>query len=135
MCLQKKLHAKSKKAKEDVVCYKVVNQDLSALVFPSFKYKLNEMAQSGLISNDYVVFEGLHSFANKEEAMAFCKCLCKKCVIECVIPEGADYFEGLQSTLVDYNDIKITIKVKGYASNKLIPKEIIYEEVNNVKFG
>jgi hypothetical protein len=80
MCLQKKLHAKSKKAKEDVVCYKVVNQDLSALVFPSFKYKLNEMAQSGLISNDYVVFEGLHSFANKEEAMAFCKCLCKKCV-------------------------------------------------------
>lgn len=127
-----------KEATEDIICYKGVQVPyekwfkIKTFVLRKLKrfkdYKtyftedrvtigmtfvaMPELSQERLDwtkDNEEVLEAGfVHSFKNKEDAIAFAKARTYIDVVKCIIPKGTYYFEGINS---DYT--------KGYASTQL----------------
>jgi len=120
MCLTKLTTKKAKVAKEDIVCYKVLNKDLTS-PYKYFQYELGGCTKSDLeINNDLSVQYGLHSFKYKkganEEVEEWVTETTQRgdTIMQCVIPKGAEYYEGVFEGARMYTD------KASYASNELI---------------
>jgi len=132
MCLNLNINAKKHKAKSDLVCYKIARKDSinSRLVtyFQMAKISIGKTYTSELFRysvadrfnnkrSAYVDF-GLHSFKTYEQALMFYTdrdYVVGICLIKCVIPKGAWYYEGLFSTY------------DSYASSNLRYDEIVFD--------
>lgn len=119
MCLKVK-NVRSKKATEDILCYKVVKKnykgDLISPFYPKFVWQVgveagpNENAIRRFIPTD---IEGgyLHSFSTISGALdmtLFGSDRKNLRIYKCVIPKGTHYYEGMHSN-----------GFSGYASKKL----------------
>lgn len=119
MCLKVK-NVRSKKATEDILCYKVVlknhNGELTSPFYPKFVWQVgvetgpNERSIRRFIPKD---IEGgyLHSFSTISGAIDLKIFNINKGrmeIYECVIPKGTHYYEGMHSN-----------GFSGYASKKL----------------
>lgn len=115
MCLYPKY--KLKKAKHDIVCYKVMLNKKSN-IFYSIYWNTNEPWYIGefkkgkhVWGRDFI-FSGeigsgyIHSYKDERDAITSCDDFL--CVCKCIIPKGSYYYEGIHS------DGKY-----GYASKKL----------------
>lgn len=112
-------------AREDIVCYKVLmNQDNSLYAYyHNFKYEIGKLYRGSLVCSKthstseglYMnINEGFHSYSDIEYAKSNYREILKPAVIvKCVIPKGANFFEGEQNC------------GRGYASNQIIIKEIM----------
>lgn len=118
-------------ATEDITCYKVLTKDLKSPCYGQqyvlgilIKSDLNHILRNNDFQNNRVE-EGLHTFRFPEYAVRKSKTcwkvqnawthkngVCGRIVVECVIPKGSQYY-------IDVTDNE-------YASNQLIPKEIVY---------
>lgn len=118
-------------AEHDIVCYKTLTEDLVSPYF-NYQYVLGEKIESVLNISQGMVSKGLHTFVSFKQA-------CQEAiywhnqsipelgiigvdapiVVKCIIPQGSHYYVSLF-------DIE-------YASNQLIPLEIIYDATENAK--
>ena len=107
MCLDVINNAEIKTAKEDIVCWKFGKKEWgffrNFFVSPyyRFKYRVGKVykmegkleARETVISGDYIVNEGFHSFLGRKTASAF-SFIWDRYVAKCVIPKGTRYIEG-----------------------------------------
>ncbi len=121
MCFTIKTRRKLK-AKKDIICYKLVYEDLTPLYNfnDGFKYKLNKLendkGKKDILRINKSVYEypnidiGFHSYKTKK----MCKFVRiyiynKNIIIECIIPKGAHYY----------------VNNKEYVSDQIKPIKII----------
>lgn len=112
-------------AKHDIVCYKTLTEDLVSPCY-DHQYVLGEKIKSVLDNSHGMVTKGLHTFVTFERAYYEAKYtkwqnqrnsklgVYAPIVVKCIIPQGSHYYNsqfGLE-----------------YASNQLIPLEIIYDK-------
>lgn len=132
MCLLINKNQKPKIAKEPIICYKCLTEDMLSPCFGQ-KYKLGQLITSEFsieIGNNCDTIEkGLHTFANELEAKYIGREFSwwnqitgeyppehASIIVKCIIPKGASYYKAESMTTgVSYE----------YASNQLIPLEII----------
>lgn len=126
-------------AQEDITCYKVLkiyNPEwevelgrkrksektvLKSYYNPKFKWNIDKHYRSRLVieprhlTNNYSVNKAFHSYQTLESAKSFCKSslILPGVIVRCIIPKGAKYCVGQQGN------------EDGYASNRMIMKEII----------
>ena len=130
MCLSNLTTKKAKTAKEDIVCFKALDENLLS-PYKNHKYELGVKVSIDprypLCRNeDEEITRGLHSFQTLEDAKTEpvlwhsvyqYSTMSKNIVIhKAIIPKGAKYFEGVSIM----KDIYIR---KAYASNELIVLE------------
>ena len=115
MCLTA-THRRVKIAKEDIVCYKLLDSKLKS-PFKGFKYKLNKLTVSNLDipDEDKDIYKGLHAYQNISSANSDIKGIrlffgIITDVYKAIIPKGSRYYLG------KHNDI---------VSNQMIIKELI----------
>lgn len=117
-------------ATKDIICYKVLCKNNQHEYFSPcmhFIYKLNKCVSSNFsftlststsflpqkeytilksLENFNCVTQGLHSFKYLSAAVGFKDCFIKEgIVMECTIPKGSWYYEGLHNELVSDNII------------------------------
>ena len=113
MCLNIKKDQKPKIAKRNITVYKVVDKEDNELTTPWYflVVEIGEEYSSKLIiqsdSFNPIITEGLHSFADLEEATADAEDDALV-LIKCIIPKGSIYYKGIDC----FNN-------QSYASNKL----------------
>lgn len=138
MCLITKM-TEPKIAEKDITCYKVLkiyNPEwevesgrkrksnktiLKSYYNPKFKWNIDKRYRSRLVieprhlTNNYSVTKAFHSYQTLESAKSFCKSslIHPGVIVRCIIPKGAKYCAG------EYGN------EHGYASNRMIMKEII----------
>ena len=134
MCLYT-TQLKPRVAKSDMTCYKVLTKDLVSPCYNQ-QYVLGEKIKSVLSHFRNTVTQGLHTFACLEYACNEARYtiwhnirtpeLSDKApiVIKCIIPQGSLYYSSYH-----YNSPS-TVQ---YASNQLIPLEIVYDATENAK--
>lgn len=93
-----------KVAKEDLVCYKILEVFSDGDLRSPFRYirvHLGEQMESELDEkpNGSEVRYGLHTLCDKEEAVGLLKTyrdvfMCQFVLVRCVIPKGAKYYKG-----------------------------------------
>ena len=122
-------------AKSDMTCYKVLTKDLVSPCYNQ-QYVLGEKIQSVLDYSQGVVNKGLHTFACLEQACYEARNTCWRnqrnpnlsdrapIVVKCIIPQGSLYYSSYC-----YNSPS-TVE---YASNQLIPLEIVYDAAEYIK--
>ena len=136
MCIEVK-NIFPKRAKTDIVCYKLLKEDMTA-PYTGFQYDFKEYKANGLFTllkdiKNFIIEKPrsvkgepyyyysiglLHTY--KKPALSFVKCkYLKRRLFKCIIPKGTYYYESSDSDK--------------YASRKLrIVEEILYNEfVNN----
>lgn len=138
MCLRVENEATVKIAQEDIVCYKVMRKSILGLLSPykQERYNLKELKKAvigklelfpifSFYGHDPLQFkaieEGLHSFMELEEAVAFMGGGDFYVICSATIPKGSEYYEGRF-------DIVRTLKnnsYKSYVSNQLILQVIL----------
>lgn len=133
MCLYNAENVKT--AEADIECYKLLWEvarwkylpflKARKLISPFYKmrYEIGKTYESKIVhyvgksfAEDYsVVTNGLHSFANKDDAASFMKryTIMGDVLVRCVIPKGSEYSTGT------------FIGTLSYASNKITAVEII----------
>lgn len=143
MCLFVNSDAKYKRAKEDIICYKVgymldKQLDIHRAIFVSlcqqYPYfigkeqytKLQKYPSEHPLHSPLMCVErGIHTFKIKDECTAYAKNFSSKIwtlshrtvyIAECIIPKGSLYYEGTFGVDIPY---------RSYASNKLIINKII----------
>lgn len=126
-----------KMAEKDITCYKVLkiyNPEwegesgrkgkktvLQSYYNPKFKWNVDKHYRSRLVieprhlTNNYSVNKAFHAYQTLESAKSFCKSSLKHpgVIVRCIIPKGAKYCAGQHGN------------EDGYASNRMIMKEII----------
>ena len=122
-------------AKSDMTCYKVLTKDLVSPCYNQ-QYVLGEKIKSVLDYSRNIVTKGLHTFARLEHACNEARYtiwqnkrtpeLSDKApiVVKCIIPQGSLYYSSHHYS---------SPSAVEYASNQLIPLEIIYDATENVK--
>jgi hypothetical protein len=131
MCLSK--ISEKKIATKNIVCYKVVRiYQKSNYMYTYYQEAIAELGEtyfSNIIiedDNGLTVEKGLHSFTDLSYAMKFIKIrpdnynYTKLLIIKCVIPKGAEYYEG-----------KFIDHLYGYISNSYASTELKYIKVVN----
>ena len=113
MCLVlKSTFTWAKKAKKDIIVYKVIKEDNGMYKTPcqNFVVKIGETYTSKLNKHSSVVEEGLHSFENFSDANfeAMCCIWHKHIVVKCIIPKGSKYYKGLFGSYDSYVSNKLT---------------------------
>ena len=121
MCLTNLTTKKAKTAKEDIPCFKVLDNYLFS-PYQNLRYCIgNKMSTKDTIrpNEDGAVNRGLHSFMELGDAQTELSIWVMKEVVvyKAVIPKGAKYFEGV-SNMFDGLYFR-----KSYASNELIVLE------------
>lgn len=123
MCLTVKRFAFKKKAKKDIVCYKVLYKwgYTYRSQFQRFEYVTGMMYNTELgkkvkdpFNREWDIYQGFHSYANKEDSKP--KRLCAEIsavCMQCIIPKGSYYYEGKFG------------KCKSYASESIIIDHIV----------
>lgn len=134
MCLYT-TQLKPRVAKSDMTCYKVLTKDLVSPCYNQ-QYVLGEKIQSVLDYFQGVITEGLHTFVYLDQACYEARYtiwynkrtpeLSDKApiVVKCIIPQGSLYYSSY------YYNSPSTVQ---YASNQLIPLEIVYDATENAK--
>ena len=122
-------------AKSDMTCYKVLTKDLVSPCYNQ-QYVLGEKIESVLNHFRNTITKGLHTFACLEYACNEARYtiwynkrtpeLSDKApiVVKCIIPQGSLYYSSHHYS---------SPSAVEYASNQLIPLEIIYDATENVK--
>ena len=122
-------------AEKDITCYKVLTKDLVSPCYNQ-QYVLGEKIKSVLDYFRNIVTKGLHTFARLEHACNEARYtiwqnkrtpeLSDKApiVVKCIIPQGSLYYSSHHYS---------SPSAVEYASNQLIPLEIIYDATENVK--
>ena len=108
MCFRLTKKQRIKIAKEDIICYKIVDKYLKS-IFQGFQYKLGETysisefpAYTQLNVRDVLlIYEGFHSYINDPCA------LIGTLRIKCVIPKGSKYHVNKEEDVYVSNSIKI----------------------------
>lgn len=122
MCLTAKWYSRPKTAKEDIICYKYLEESYfkESLVTPYMNWPIvigeTYTATFGITKKGFfgkvVINAGLHSFVNlkdvKDEGSY------GSILVKCIIPKGAKYYFGKFKYVLDT-----------YASDKLTYVEII----------
>lgn len=132
MCL---VDVKRIKNEEDIICYKVLYYDniTSNFYSPYFTRKKWIIGRTESLKdrtlpivkdlhfNRNVIQEGAyHSYKNLNDAIRSIKHISGRVVVKCVIPKNSKYvYEGVNG---------IVGASEGYASQKLKPLEIVYDE-------
>lgn len=134
MCLLINKNQKPQIATEPIICYKCLTMDMLSPCYRQ-KYEFDKLLTSefSIEIGNYCdkVKKGLHTFAEESEAKCIARDFCwwtqisDECypehasvVVKCIIPKGATYYKAESMTTgVSYE----------YASNQLIPLEIIYQ--------
>ena len=131
MCLRIKIDQEPQIAKEPIICYKCLTEDMLSPCFGQ-KYKLGQLITSEFSIKKMCYYntieKGLHTFAEESEA----KCMARDfgwynrisgyigipapIVVKCEIPVGAFYYKGVSM------NVGVTYE---YTSNQLLPLEII----------
>ena len=132
MCANVGLFTRIRRAKEDIVCYKILEQDLNdicmfhpTLCNQGFVYRLGEISYSGVLLRKkftccrLVIKEGLHSLCYKQdvEELASVFRFPHTVVAKCVIPKGTRYIKG---TCGAYN-------YDCYVAEDLMVEEVLYK--------
>jgi hypothetical protein len=127
-------------AETDIKCYKVVrkrNNKFSSL-YQYAKVNLNKTYYSDIITIDNKIEIGLHSFKtlNDVKKLFHLRGLTDiYCVIECIIPKDAEYYEGnfiiyKFGTPIEYNLNSIASNLNSIASNAITYKKNITKSFN-----
>lgn len=110
-------------AKEDVVCYKIIqlnpnNGKYESYFYSKKKWKLNQLYSTTLNKSGEYVLEGFHSYAHYQDALEKLeKEMPLGCIlVKCVIPKDSIVYKG------KHND------TEGYTSNKITMTEIILKK-------
>ena len=90
-------------AKEDITCYKVIHKNFTSLYY-SFQYVVGELVKSDIViestPEDYDIIDvGLHSYTDLQIAIKTHNAgvniyLAAPIIVECIIPEGSEYYEN-----------------------------------------
>lgn len=145
MCLTVTSITKKQIATEDIVCYKFMRKYghsafssndkkayspyRNAIYFPKKKYTsiLGQVRSNILFPTSHFVEEGFHSFAQEKDARTGIECdtmlndahgIYTLQIYKCIIPKGAEYYEGVYANALSY------------CSNQII----IEKEIENDKF-
>lgn len=109
---------------KNIICYKLCylfihNEYLS--VYRGHHYYLNKIIKSTIgrprfnnKTKEYIIYSGLHSFKNIEDAIKESKNFNLASILKCIISKGVNYTEGLY---ISPNGISY----ESYVSNRLIP--------------
>lgn len=107
-------------AEKDIICYKVINKDMSSLFHNDFKWELGKMYHSWMEAvNDIEdrnkeIHQAFHSYETLEDLKKAYFSATSPCLtVKCTIPKGSTVYSGSHDDL------------KGYASNQLIMNEVI----------
>ena len=120
MCLE--VNTQYKIAKEDIVCYKILEKDYDGNLFSPytfFRWDLNKRTKADgkptfttdFKGTKYIAIGYFHTFKNIVDAKKYSKLwppLNHPIICECTIPKGTKYWEGLYDGY------------KGFASKNLI---------------
>lgn len=121
--------AKPQKVTEPITCYKVLrlkDDKLYSYHHTEYQWEIGKVHASHLRKDRLIktVSRGLHSFKNLFSTIYPIQDTSYPCVaVKCIIPEGAKYYVGKHGD-----------NLEGYASDKLIPIEIITPEEVLSKF-
>lgn len=128
MCLTTSQHT-SFIAEKDITCYKVLTKDLVSPCYNQ-QYVLGEKIQSVLDNSQGVITKGLHTFVYLEQACYEARNTCWRnqinpnlsdrapIVVKCIIPQGSLYYSNCHFS---------SPSALEYASERLIPLEIVYD--------
>lgn len=110
---------------EKVPCNKSETKDRYESSYMGTKIVFNKILKSPItIFNNYKITKALHSYISIVDARQQAE-YWGEILVECVIPTGSIYYEGITETR-NYMDEKI-IRRKSFASDTLIYKEILKE--------
>jgi hypothetical protein len=115
MCLDIKKGSRLKTAKEDIVCYKMIRK-CNETYYTWYKRALvvlGETYVSCLVrkkSPENVVEDGIHSFKNLIDLKNFVHWMLfgNYYIVECIIPKGSKYYEGMFSKYPSYASTALT---------------------------
>lgn len=102
MCLTVKRFAFKKKAKKDIVCYKILYKwgCTYRSQFQGFEYITGMMYNTELgkkvkdpVNKEWDIYQGFHSYAYKMDSKPLYAETSKVCM-QCRIPKGSYYYEG-----------------------------------------
>lgn len=122
MCLTVKRFAFKKKAKKDIVCYKILYKlgYTYKSQFQGFEYVTGVMYNTELgkkvkdpANKEWGIYQGFHSYANKKDSKHLYAESSEVCM-QCRIPKGSYYYEGKFGNC------------KSYASESIIIDHVVY---------
>ena len=119
MCFSGHLLMRAHTAKEDIVCYKILDYNNGRYLAPFFpiEYKFNKVNKKETLKKEWGIFTwiincGYHSFIDKNHAIDFyASRIFGRIIMECVIPRGTKYYKNKNT----------------YVSETIILKKIVYE--------
>jgi len=127
MCLEIKWHSLRRKAKQDIVVYKIFDKiggeyltycrgflmQLDKLYESPLKRCYNGNSEMYGGQSRHTIEQGFHSIATCKEAYA-CMSVYRRPVVKCIIPKGSYYYKGL------WRGNNATVKSYASSSIKLI---------------
>jgi hypothetical protein len=113
MCLKTE-QRKPQIATEDIICYKIINKDMTSLFHSEFKWELGKLYKTKMEWDFNTIGQAFHSFASLEGLKKAYYVTTQPCImVKCTIPKTSLFYSGEH----DY--------IEGYASNRLIINEVI----------
>ena len=107
-------------AEKDIICYKVINKDMSSLYHNDFKWTFGKMyyswmeAVNDIKDRNKEIHQAFHSYETLEDLKKAYFTVTSPCLtVRCTIPKGSTVYKGSHDDL------------KAYASNQLIMNEVI----------
>lgn len=113
-------HPTEKIAEEDIICYKIVRDDLQSL-YCRFQYCYNGLYTDPESLKPFehydTIFRGYHSYSNEEAVNINFKDnvlvkIIPSIIVKCIIPKGAHYYYNPRRCEYISNQIKIIKKVE-----------------------
>ena len=105
-------------AAKDIICYKVIRQDMTSLYYNEFKWEFGKIYTSWIepfkYPTDNEIHQAFHSYATLEGLKDAYYMVTEPCLaVKCTIPKGSEFYRGKHAY------------IEGYASNQLIMNEVV----------
>lgn len=102
MCMSINFNEPIKIVTESITCYKVLtikkrlfSKRYYAPIYSDFSYELNKLYNTKIRRTEYCVFEGFHSFLNKEDAIEYSSEISNPVIIKAIVPKDSKYITGI----------------------------------------